>query len=217
MYCMLLDQRYHSKVSVSNHYQNYLPSRHSNNEHTSTCPHGLRVVVGNIVVNPHEIRVRFLRRVCRLQVLQSTSDHAVSKQTWEQSDLQREPILRLPDVEDVAAVRRASCGGLVGLLSLECAADGGMPWLSWYFSMSSCVRPNCSHSAMCKLISCRMCVTIAAPWTWSEWVELSLSGCYSYCGNVIERCRLVACQSVGPSKLDLCVGLADAVINDRNV
>lgn len=70
----------------------------------------MRVVVGDIVVNPSEIRVRLLRRVCCLQVLQSTPDHTVPEQTWKQSDLQREPVLGLSDVEDVATVRRASCG-----------------------------------------------------------------------------------------------------------
>ena len=73
----------------------------------------MRIVVGDIVVNPSEVRIRFLWRARGLQVLQSTSDHAVAEQTWEQSDLQREPILRLSDVEDVTAVCRASCGGLV--------------------------------------------------------------------------------------------------------
>ena len=55
-----------------------------------------------------------------------------------------------------------------------------------------------------------MCVTIVAPYIWLEWVELSLEGWPSYCGNVVERCGLVTCQSVSPSKLDLILELADA-------
>ena len=53
-------------------------------------------------------------------------------------------------------------------------------------------------------------MTIVAPYIWLEWVELSLEGWPSYCGNVVERCGLVTCQSVSPSKLDLILELADA-------
>jgi hypothetical protein len=110
---MLLDQRYHGNYQCLN------VITAPRIDHTSTCSHSLRVVLGNIVLDPCEIRIRFLRRVCCLQLLQSTSDHAVSEQTWKQSDLQREPILRLPDVEDVAAVCRASCQGLVWIAEFD--------------------------------------------------------------------------------------------------
>jgi len=101
---VLLDQG--CRISASKPHR---PVDSSNINHTSTCSNSLRVVVGNIVVDPSEILVRFLRRVCRLQVLQPASDHTIPEQTRKEGDLQGEPVLRLPDIEDVAAVCRASC------------------------------------------------------------------------------------------------------------
>jgi hypothetical protein len=78
-------------------------------DHTSASLNSLCVVVRNVVVDPSEVSIRVFGRVARLQILQPSSDHTVAEQTWEQRNLQRKPVLRLSDVENVAAVRCASC------------------------------------------------------------------------------------------------------------
>lgn len=75
---------------------------------TAACLHSLRVIVGDIVVDPSQVRVRLFRRRGCLKVLQATTDHAIPQQAREQRDLQGEPVLGLTDVEDVAAVGGAS-------------------------------------------------------------------------------------------------------------
>jgi hypothetical protein len=78
-------------------------------DHTATSSNSLCVVIRNIVVDPSEVSIRLFGRIACLQVLQPSSDHTVAQQTWEQRNLQCQPVLRLSDIEDVAAVCCASC------------------------------------------------------------------------------------------------------------
>jgi hypothetical protein len=59
------------------------------------------------------------------------------------------------------------------LLTQDLALDlyQSIPCFSSCFSISSCVRPNSLHSPICKLISCLMCVTMAAPWKMSDYLQ----------------------------------------------
>lgn len=76
---------------------------------TAASSNSLRVIVSNIVVDPGKVGVRLLGRIGRLQILESPSNHTVAEQAWEQRNLQCKPILRLTDIEDIAAVCCAGC------------------------------------------------------------------------------------------------------------
>lgn len=158
MYSVLLDQRCDG-VSIQ-----ILSSKCDREILTASSSNGLHIVVCDIIVDPREVRVRLLGRIRGLQILQTAPDHAIAEQARQQGNLQRQPVLRLSYVEDVAAVCRAGCEKIRQSSWLECyERRPALPWLSSCLSISSCVSPNSLHSLMCRLISCLICVTIAAP------------------------------------------------------
>lgn len=73
MYRMLFNQG--CKVSA------WFPLRCIIQKHTATSLDSLRIVVSNIVVDPSQVRIRLFGGIGRLEILQSSPDHAVAKQT----------------------------------------------------------------------------------------------------------------------------------------
>lgn len=66
------------------------------------------IVIIDVIVDPGYVRILF-RRVALLLLVQPFRSNMIAEQAWQERDLQREPVFRDADVEDVATVRGAGC------------------------------------------------------------------------------------------------------------
>lgn len=60
------------------------------------------IFFGDVVVDPSEVSVGSAGWRRLLKLFQSSCNHAIAEQTRQQADLQRQPVLRLSNVEHVA-------------------------------------------------------------------------------------------------------------------
>lgn len=59
---------------------------------TSSLFYGLSVVFGNVIVDPRQVPIWLVRRMCDLHLVQTLRDHAVAKQTGQKSNLKSKPV-----------------------------------------------------------------------------------------------------------------------------